>query len=126
MWAIVNLDEVSGTFKTVSQFATAEECVSGAPDVTSRRDAFVLWEGEYPDDKAERQAVIAKIFALNPGKVLWVLPGVQVAVSKTESSRSTCHCPGRCFCVHEGGGCHCGAPYCRPEGCIWVRCPGGC
>jgi hypothetical protein len=30
MWAIVNLDEVSGTFKTVSQFATAEECARDA------------------------------------------------------------------------------------------------
>lgn len=119
MWVLAKHSQDNDEWEDLEAF---DDLTGATTSLTARDDQsnlYVFWKGHYPEDKDERHEVIEQMIKVNNGRILSVFPGMQV---KVEPISTLCGCSGRCFCVNDEDGCHCGCSYCRPNGCIWIRC----
>lgn len=101
--------------------------ITDAQSVILKTDAdekeYLLWDGDWPANKAELNKLMENIFKFNAGKDLRIFPNANINI---DQQPITCGCPTRCFCQWENGRCSCWTSWCRQNGCIWVRCDGRC
>lgn len=87
-------------------------------------NTYVFYTGELSEDISEQNKLIEDVFKANGNKINRVTIGLNMC-EKDEVSPSSC--PGRCFCVVEGGSRRCETYYCNSNGyCWWVPCGMGC
>lgn len=119
MWIVINKD-------SKNEISVVKEGLSRSDVETlnsTDENEYVLWDGEWPEDKKEMEELMASVFEFNKGKELRIFPNAKVNV---EIQPARCGCPSRCFCQWENGRCSCWTSWCRPNGCNWVRCNGRC